>query len=368
MSSSIFEPGDVAGIVEVVRAGDPLVVVGGASQPDLVRAERAGRLQLGGLRGIEEYLPEEYTVTAQAGTPLADVEAALREHGQYLPFDAPYVADGATVGGAVAAGLNGPGRARYGGLRDFVLGVRMVDGRGRVVRGGGKVVKNAAGFDLPKLMVGSCGALGVLTEVTFKVFPAPQEQATVTWQAETLAEALELHRSVLLSGLQLDGVALDQRGRVSARVGGRADAIEARLARLCGVVDTAAAEELREDRDAAHWAQVRDQRADAGGALLRVPVALEQLADLVALLERICTSARSRWTLSGGAQVWVQADHHELAPLAGALSGAGLQAQVLAGPSVGRLHDMPSPLEGQLRSVLDPGGLFVSPGLAPLAL
>ena len=118
-------------------------------------------IDLASLAGIVEYEPGEYTFTALAGTPLRDVEAQLAQHGQALPFDPPLVGGGATLGGTVAAGLSGSGRHRYGGVRDFVLGVRFVDGLGRLVRGGGKVVKNAAGFDLPKLMVGSLGRLGV---------------------------------------------------------------------------------------------------------------------------------------------------------------------------------------------------------------
>src|SRR6185503_15751320 len=113
------------------------------------------RLDLGGCAGIVEYAPSEFTVTALAGTPIAEMVAALGERGQYLPFDPILVEAGATLGGTIAAGVSGSGRARYGGIRDFILGVRFLDGGGTLVRGGGKVVKNAAGFDLPKLMVGS---------------------------------------------------------------------------------------------------------------------------------------------------------------------------------------------------------------------
>ena len=113
----------------------------------------------------------EFTFTALAGTPVREIAAALAERGQYLPFDPMLREAGATLGGTVAAGLSGPGRFRYGGLRDFILGVRFVDGEGRLLRLGGKVVKNAAGFDLPKFFVGSLGRFGVLAEMTFKVFP-----------------------------------------------------------------------------------------------------------------------------------------------------------------------------------------------------
>src|SRR4029079_6930035 len=111
------------------------------------------------------------------------------QRGQYLPFDPKCVEAGATLGGTVASGLSGPGRFRFGGLRDFILGVRFVDGAGRLLRMGGKVVKNAAGFDLPKFFVGSLGRFGVLAEMTFKVFPRPQSARTFMLAAGSLDAA-----------------------------------------------------------------------------------------------------------------------------------------------------------------------------------
>ena len=107
-----------------------------------------------GLNGVLEYEPSEFTFTALAGTPVRDIAAILAERGQYLPFDPMLVGAGSTLGGTVASGLSGPGRFRFGGLRDFILGVRFVDGGGRLLRLGGKVVKNSAGFDVPKFFVG----------------------------------------------------------------------------------------------------------------------------------------------------------------------------------------------------------------------
>src|SRR5258708_7320796 len=132
-----------------------------------------------GLRGLIEYDPGELTFTAYAGTPLTEVQSALAANGQYMPFDPPFVDYGATLGGTIAAGLSGPRRMRYGGLRDFVIGVGYLNAEGNLVRGGGKVVKNAAGYDLPKLFCGSLGTLGVLVRVSFKVFPQPQSHQTL---------------------------------------------------------------------------------------------------------------------------------------------------------------------------------------------
>ena len=122
----------------------------------------APTLDLTALSGIVEHTPEECTFTALAGTPVAEIERVLAAHGQYLPFDPPLAAAGATIGGTVAAGVNGSCRYRYGGIRDFIIGAQIVDGRGRTTRSGGKVVKNAAGFLLHQALVGSCGRLGIL--------------------------------------------------------------------------------------------------------------------------------------------------------------------------------------------------------------
>ena len=183
----------VAEIREGVRTAGRVHVRGGGSKPALstsCRASDALSLDLSRLNGVVDYQADEYTFTARAGTPVADVEAMLAERGQYLPFDPPFAARGATLGGTVAAGLSGSGRYRYGGVRDFLIGMRFVDGQGQEVRGGGTVVKNAAGFDFPKLFVGSLGRLGVLTELTFKVFPQPPAYATVTANFDSLADLL----------------------------------------------------------------------------------------------------------------------------------------------------------------------------------
>ena len=149
-SLAAMRPAAIQEVQEAVLATPRLHVVGGHSKPALSTPadQSVAALEMTGLSGILEYDPGEYTFTALAGTSLATVEAALAEHGQYMPFDPPLVEAGATLGGTVAAGLSGSGRQRYGGVRDFLIGVRLVDGQGRLVRGGGKVVKNAAGFDL----------------------------------------------------------------------------------------------------------------------------------------------------------------------------------------------------------------------------
>ena len=159
--NAVLSPESIDQVAEAVRSSGRVLAVGRQTKPRL-SCSNATKLCLSKLRGILEYEPSEFTFTALAGTPLRDLVEALAQRGQYLPFDPLLVEAGATLGGTVAAGLSGPGRFRFGGLRDFILGARFVDGTGRLLRLGGKVVKNAAGFDLPKFFVGSLGRFGVL--------------------------------------------------------------------------------------------------------------------------------------------------------------------------------------------------------------
>jgi glycolate oxidase FAD binding subunit len=173
-----LQPATLAELTEAVRALPRLLAVGAGTKPRLSAVD-AVKLSTIRLAGVTEYEPEEFTFTALAGTPLREIEATLAQRGQYLPFDPLLAKSGATLGGTVASGLSGPGRFRFGGLRDFILGARFVDGQGRLLRVGGKVVKNAAGFDLPKFFIGSLGRFGVLAEMTFKVFPRPASERTL---------------------------------------------------------------------------------------------------------------------------------------------------------------------------------------------
>ena len=144
--------------------------------------------------GITAYEPTELVVTARAGTPLTELEAALAEKGQCLAFEPPRFGDGGTVGGMVAAGLSGPARASAGGVRDYVLGVQLINGRGEQLTFGGQVMKNVAGYDVTRLMVGSLGCLGVLTEVSIKVLPIAPAQATLVFEIDQGRALAQLHR------------------------------------------------------------------------------------------------------------------------------------------------------------------------------
>jgi glycolate oxidase FAD binding subunit len=184
-------PTTIAELAEAVRSSPHVLAVGAGTKPRL-SAVKAMKISMAKLTGITEYEPSEFTFTALAGTRVCDIAAALEKRGQYLPFDPMCAEAGATLGGTVAAGLSGPGRFRFGGLRDFILGVRFVDGAGRVLRMGGKVVKNAAGFDLPKFFVGSLGRFGALAEITFKVFPRLVATQTLQLSVKNSAAAAQM--------------------------------------------------------------------------------------------------------------------------------------------------------------------------------
>ena len=239
----------IRALQDAVREHPRVLPRGGGSKPALsTPPEGVVPLVVSGLRGIVEYDPEELTITALAGTPVRVVQEALAAHGQHLPFDPPLARAGATLGGVVAAGTCGSGGHRHGGVRDFIIGARFVDGTGAVVGAGGRVVKNAAGFDLARLMVGSLGRLGVLVEVAFKVFPAPPAWGTLVAEAPGLEAALEVTQRV--AGLDIEALDIEPPGRVLIRLGGPATSLEPRLERLRRAVGLPAEKSLA---DAALW-------------------------------------------------------------------------------------------------------------------
>lgn len=157
----------------------PLRLRGGGSKDFYGQALQGDILDLRAYTGIVAYEPSELVITARCGTPLAEIERALRERGQMLAFEPPHFGEGATLGGMVAAGLSGPRRQAAGAVRDFVLGARIMDGRGEVLAFGGQVMKNVAGYDVSRLMAGALGTLGAILEVSLKVLPVPVAEATI---------------------------------------------------------------------------------------------------------------------------------------------------------------------------------------------
>lgn len=199
-------------------------------------------LDLSGLSGVRLYEPETLTLVVQAGTPLVDLQKLMAAQGQHLPFEVPDwrgllgTAGQPTIGGAVAANLSGPRRVQVGAARDFCLGVRFVDGAGLLVKNGGRVMKNVTGYDLVKLMAGSWGTLGVLTEVALKVLPAPAAVTTLTIPDVPLVEAVARMARALGSPFDPSGAARLPDGRVLIRLEGFARSVSYRAGRLADLL------------------------------------------------------------------------------------------------------------------------------------
>ena len=226
----------------------PLRLRGGGSKDFYGNAPRGETLDTRGYAGIVDYEPTELVVTARCGTPLAELEEILESNGQCLPFEPPHFGPGATVGGCVAAGLSGPRRASAGALRDFVLGVKLVDGRGEALAFGGRVMKNVAGYDLSRLVAGSLGTLGLIAEVSLKLAPRPPAEATLRLEAP-LPRALELMNGWAGQPLPVSATAWHE-GELMVRLSGSDAGVRAAAGRIGG--SPFASE---------YWSALREQRA-----------------------------------------------------------------------------------------------------------
>lgn len=277
-------PASIEELAERVAATAPAPLrIAGAGTKRPRDGDDTAVVDLRRLTGVVTYDPAECVLTARAGTRVADVAATLAAHQQYLPWDPPFVVAGATLGGMVAAGLNGPGRCRYGGVRDFVIGARVVDGRGRVIASGGQVVKNAAGFLTHHALVGSGGRLGVIAELSVKVFPRPAATCTLLARAPDLPAALAVFHRLRAANLDLDALELDaSTGTVAARLAGEDGALPGRVTRA--QQDLAIAARLaRGAEEAAIWQDI-STRTWAGPSVVKVPTTPSRLGAAIAAL------------------------------------------------------------------------------------
>lgn len=245
-------------LCDTVRAASasrtPLCIRAGGTKDFYGNEPQGTLLDPRSVSGIVDYEPTELVVTARAGTPLAELEQLLRENGQMLAFEPPHFGTGATVGGCVAAGLAGPRRASfgptYGGVRDFVLGVKLVDGRGELLSFGGTVMKNVAGYDVSRVLAGSMGILGVIVEVSLKVLPRPVSHHTLRFQMTETDAVDQLNEWAgrplpLSASVWHDGV-------LHVRLAGASAAVRAARHQLGGEnIDNAEADAL--------WTSVREQ-------------------------------------------------------------------------------------------------------------
>jgi glycolate oxidase FAD binding subunit len=243
----------IADLCERIREAharkEALRVRGGGTKDFYGEAPRGELLDVAPYAGIVAYEPKELVLTVKAGTPLAEVERVLAGERQMLAFEPPRFGVGSTIGGAVAAGLSGPRRPYAGSLRDFVLGTRIVNGKGEDLAFGGRVIKNVAGYDVSRLMSGALGTLGVITEVSFKVLPRPATEITLGY-ALAQVEATERVNTWAGQPLPLSATAW-LGGRLLVRLSGAESAVRAARAKMGG-------DEATDLPD--FWSALRDHR------------------------------------------------------------------------------------------------------------
>jgi glycolate oxidase FAD binding subunit len=305
--------------------------------------------------GIVDYEPTELVVTARCGTPLAEIEAALAGRGQMLAFEPPHFGEGATLGGMIAAGLSGPRRANSGALRDFVLGVKLLDGKGDVLTFGGQVMKNVAGYDVSRLLAGSLGTLGLLLEMSVKVLPRPFAETTLRFDMSEVDAIRKLNEWAgqplpLSASCWHDGV-------LALRLSGARAAVDAAAHSLGG----AHGGDLMPDC-ARFWEDLREHRHAffAGDTpLWRLSVPSTAGAILPGGPQLI------EW---GGAQRWLRADGDAATAqrIRGTVAACGGHATLFRGgdkgvgvfhplaPAIARIHQ-------RLKAGFDPSGIF-NPG------
>jgi glycolate oxidase FAD binding subunit len=277
-----------------IQSKDNLLAYGGHTKSALNASSGITALDIGKISGIVEYQPDEYTFTAYAGTSLDTVCQMLAENNQFMPFDPPFIKRGGTLGGTVAANLSGPGRYRFGGLRDFILGVEFFDYQARLIRSGGKVVKNAAGFDISKLMVGSLGNLGAMVELSIKVFPQPPEYTTLTSRFSSLDELLPSLLKIMTSPLELYCLEIEPRTEhysLTARLGGMPKLFPKRIERLKQYMGDI--EVMDGDEEQSHWDQINEfSWVPKESVLIKVPITPSSLPDLDIYLSQNNTARR----------------------------------------------------------------------------
>jgi glycolate oxidase FAD binding subunit len=331
-------------------AGTTLAIAGGGTKAFYGRSlETAATLDVTPHQGVVAYEPTELAITVRAGTPLAAVEALLDANGQQLPFEPPHFGAAATVGGAVAAGLSGPRRPYAASVRDAVLGVRMLNGRGQVLNFGGRVMKNVAGYDVSRLMAGSLGVLGVLLEVSLKVMPKPVGKLTLL-REEPLERALGLMRQWAGRSLNLTATAWAD-GHLYARLCGSDEALAEGRGAIGG--EPLAARGF--------WTNLREQRLaafDGPEPLWRVSVA--PASGPLTLAERQVVE----W---GGGLRWFKADLDPVETRAAAQAAGGHATLFRAGGGTARgdvftpLGEVSARLHRRLKQAFDPAGIL-NPG------
>ena len=337
-----------AQILAAAASKTPLRIRGGGTKDWYGQSLQGELLDTRAWSGIVDYEPTELVITARCGTPLAEIEAVLAGHKQVLAFEPPHFGDGATLGGAIASGLSGPRRAASGAVRDFVLGAKLMDGRGEVLAFGGQVMKNVAGYDVSRLLAGSMGTLGLVLEHSIKVLPRSVSEATIRF---AMSEIEALRRLNEWGGLPLPITASCwHAGVLTVRLAGAQAAVEAAQESLAG-------EGVPDGRQ--FWADLREQRHAffaREGPLWRL--SLPSAASAIVLRgEQLI-----EW---GGAQRWLKAEASEAnaANIRRAVAAAGGHATLFRGgdKTVGVFHPLAPALariHQRLRAAFDPADIF----------
>lgn len=334
-------------VSEASQQGTPLRIEGGGSKHFLGHEVEGETLGVASHRGVISYEPVELVLTARAGTPLAEIETLLAENRQMLAFEPPHYGENATLGGTVACNLSGPRRPYAGAARDFVLGTRIINGRGEILRFGGEVMKNVAGYDLSRLMAGSFGTLGVMLDVSLKVLPRPSAELTLA-QELSAAEALRRMNEWAARPVPLNAAFHDGE-RLCLRLCGASSAVAAAHKRLGG--------ELVKDGDAL-WRALREHELGFFGhdtPLWRLSVAAT--AGPIDL--------PGRWLLDwGGAQRWYAGDAMPTQVRRAAEHAQGHATLYRGHAGESRFHPLSAPvaaLHRRLKAALDPSGIL-NPG------
>lgn len=212
-------------VIVASNSGQPLIIKGGGSKQFYGRSVTGDEINMQPCAGIISYEPTELVITARAGTGIREIENTLAECGQRLPFEPPYFHNDATIGGIIASGLSGPGRPYAGGVRDFVLGVKCLTGKGEVLTFGGQVMKNVAGYDVARLMTGALGTLGIILEVSIKVLPQPEYEIALTRKTD-FNTALNCMNTWAGKSLSLSGACYHD-GQLNIRLSGKKTAVAA---------------------------------------------------------------------------------------------------------------------------------------------
>lgn len=363
----MLEPRDAADLAEIVAdaaaKGRKLELRGGGTKAGFGAPREAEVVSLARLSGVVDYDPAELVLTVRAGTPLAEVQALVASEGQMLAFE-PWGDTGATIGGTVAAGVAGSRRVTAGSARDHLLGLTAVSGRGEVFVAGAKVVKNVTGYDLPKLMAGSWGRLGAMTELTVKVLPRPREMVTLAARGLAPAVAHAAMACALGSNAEVSAAAALSDGTVLLRVAGFAPSVAARCAALPGLLaGHCALETMADDEAAPLWRRAMTGEALRGALRWDVHLPPRHAPDLLAALP-----GEADWAMDwGGGRLWIAIDAEDEA-VRKAAAQLGGEARLIMASEVMRAR-VPAfhprakgvlALEARVRRAFDPKGVFVT--------